>query len=208
MRATGIQMDRRIHDPAADQPADTSRRRPPVQRAERLAGRVRSRPATGHPTPRRKARPVIRRRGTAPVRDVVGRAQVEANCATPITRMSRAFVKEAENDSTELPDRPVSPHRNFVTEAGLAAIEAALGRVEGVLFIKPERAKAIGLPISPRPSVGPGYGLPPNGLRSVRPLVSPAVPNNAIGRVVVPHPTPSFVSPPGAINESQQDALA
>ena len=44
--------------------------------------------------------------------------------------MSRAFVKEAENDMAELPDRPISPHRNFVTEAGLAAIEAALGRFE------------------------------------------------------------------------------
>ena len=44
--------------------------------------------------------------------------------------MSRAFVKEDENDLAELPDRPISPHRNFVTEAGLAAIEAALGRFE------------------------------------------------------------------------------
>ena len=44
--------------------------------------------------------------------------------------MSRAFVKEGENDTAELPDRPISPHRNFVTEAGLAAIEAALGRLE------------------------------------------------------------------------------
>jgi transcription elongation GreA/GreB family factor len=44
--------------------------------------------------------------------------------------MSRAFVKEDENDKTEFPDRPISPHRNFVTEAGLAAIEAALGRFE------------------------------------------------------------------------------
>ena len=44
--------------------------------------------------------------------------------------MSRAFVKEAENDAAELPDRPISAHRNFVTEAGLAAIEAALGRFE------------------------------------------------------------------------------
>ena len=44
--------------------------------------------------------------------------------------MSRAFVKEAENETVELPDRPISPHRNFVTEAGLAAIEAALGRFE------------------------------------------------------------------------------
>ena len=44
--------------------------------------------------------------------------------------MSRAFVREDANDKTELPDRPISPHRNFVTEAGLAAIEAALGRFE------------------------------------------------------------------------------
>ena len=44
--------------------------------------------------------------------------------------MSRAFVKEDENDKTEFPDRPISPHRNFVTEAGLVAIEAALGRFE------------------------------------------------------------------------------
>jgi len=44
--------------------------------------------------------------------------------------VSRAFVKEAESEMAELPDRPISPHRNFVTEAGLAAIEAALGRFE------------------------------------------------------------------------------
>ena len=45
--------------------------------------------------------------------------------------MSRAFVKEDENGNSELPERPISPHRNFVTEAGLAAIEAALDRFEG-----------------------------------------------------------------------------
>jgi transcription elongation GreA/GreB family factor len=44
--------------------------------------------------------------------------------------MSRAFVKEAEDVTVELPDRPISPHRNLVTQAGLAAIEAALGRFE------------------------------------------------------------------------------
>ena len=44
--------------------------------------------------------------------------------------MSRAFVREDENDKSELPDRPISPHRNFVTEAGLVAIEDALGRFE------------------------------------------------------------------------------
>ena len=44
--------------------------------------------------------------------------------------MSRAFVKEDGNDTAELPDRPISPYRNLVTEAGLAAIEAALVRFE------------------------------------------------------------------------------
>jgi hypothetical protein len=44
--------------------------------------------------------------------------------------MSGAFVKETENDIIGCPDRPVSPHRNFVTEAGLATIEAALSRFE------------------------------------------------------------------------------
>ena len=44
--------------------------------------------------------------------------------------MSRAFVKEDKNDLAELPGRPISPNRNFVTDAGLVAIEAALGRFE------------------------------------------------------------------------------
>jgi transcription elongation GreA/GreB family factor len=44
--------------------------------------------------------------------------------------MSRAFVKENGNDTAELPDRPISPYRNLVTEAGLAAIETALARFE------------------------------------------------------------------------------
>jgi transcription elongation GreA/GreB family factor len=44
--------------------------------------------------------------------------------------VSRAFVKEADGEAPALPDRPISPHRNFVTETGLAAIEAALGRFE------------------------------------------------------------------------------
>jgi transcription elongation GreA/GreB family factor len=44
--------------------------------------------------------------------------------------MSRAFVKETEIDTAGLPERPISTHRNFVTEAGLADIEATLGRFE------------------------------------------------------------------------------
>jgi transcription elongation GreA/GreB family factor len=44
--------------------------------------------------------------------------------------MSRAFVKEVEHEIDDLPDRSVSPHPNFVTAEGLAAIERTLGRFE------------------------------------------------------------------------------
>lgn len=41
--------------------------------------------------------------------------------------MSRAFVREQDIDSVEtLPDRAVSEHPNFVTEVGLARIDAAI----------------------------------------------------------------------------------
>ena len=42
--------------------------------------------------------------------------------------MSRAFVKELDDEMVALPDRAISPHRNFVTAQGLAAIEASLNR--------------------------------------------------------------------------------
>ncbi|MCX7900192.1 MAG: transcription elongation factor, partial [Methylocystis sp.] len=46
--------------------------------------------------------------------------------------MSSAFTKEQDDDNPreELPDRPVSPHRNLVTPEGLAQIEAELERAE------------------------------------------------------------------------------
>jgi transcription elongation GreA/GreB family factor len=44
--------------------------------------------------------------------------------------MSRAFVKDADETFDDLPDRPISPHPNFVTAEGLAAIEAALARLQ------------------------------------------------------------------------------
>jgi transcription elongation GreA/GreB family factor len=44
--------------------------------------------------------------------------------------MSRAFVKEAEDKVEDLPDRPISRHRNLVTPEGFAAIEVALARFE------------------------------------------------------------------------------
>src|ERR1700694_3603510 len=45
--------------------------------------------------------------------------------------MSRAFVKEPEGGDVfeDLPDRPVSPHRNFVTAEGRALIEANWARL-------------------------------------------------------------------------------
>ena len=45
--------------------------------------------------------------------------------------MSRAFVKEPEGAEAfeDLPDRPVSPHPNFVTAEGLARIERELERL-------------------------------------------------------------------------------
>ena len=44
--------------------------------------------------------------------------------------MSRAFVKDADETFDELPDRPISPHPNFVTAEGLATIEAAFARLQ------------------------------------------------------------------------------
>jgi transcription elongation GreA/GreB family factor len=44
--------------------------------------------------------------------------------------MSRAFVKEVEHEIDDLPDRPLSPHPNYVTAEGLAAIERTLSRFE------------------------------------------------------------------------------
>jgi transcription elongation GreA/GreB family factor len=44
--------------------------------------------------------------------------------------MSRAFVKDADETFDQLPDRPISPHPNLVTPKGLAAIEAALTRLQ------------------------------------------------------------------------------
>ena len=45
--------------------------------------------------------------------------------------MSSAFTKEQDDDNPreDLPDRPVSPHRNLVTPEGLAQIEQELSRL-------------------------------------------------------------------------------
>jgi transcription elongation GreA/GreB family factor len=49
--------------------------------------------------------------------------------------MSSAFTKEQDDDELreELPDRPISPHRNLVTPEGFALIEAELARLHGEL---------------------------------------------------------------------------
>jgi len=46
--------------------------------------------------------------------------------------MSRAFVKERDGEDPveDLPDRPISPHPNFVTAEGLARIEAEVARLQ------------------------------------------------------------------------------
>ncbi|GEP02121.1 transcription elongation factor GreA [Methylobacterium oxalidis] len=46
--------------------------------------------------------------------------------------MSIAFVREREGGEAfeDLPDRPISPHPNFVTPAGLAQIEAEVKRLQ------------------------------------------------------------------------------
>jgi transcription elongation GreA/GreB family factor len=44
--------------------------------------------------------------------------------------MSRAFVRNSDADPVPLPDRPISPHPNFVTRRGLAAIEARVRELE------------------------------------------------------------------------------
>ncbi|WP_374442393.1 transcription elongation factor GreA [Stella sp.] len=56
--------------------------------------------------------------------------------------MSKAFVREGESDDAgdDLPERPVSPHPNFVTAAGLAAIDAELARLHAeAARLDPER---------------------------------------------------------------------
>lgn len=46
--------------------------------------------------------------------------------------MSRAFVKESDGDQPgdELPERPQSPHPNYVTAAGLKALERQLEKLQ------------------------------------------------------------------------------
>ncbi|MDP4033295.1 MAG: GreA/GreB family elongation factor [Pseudorhodobacter sp.] len=44
--------------------------------------------------------------------------------------MSRAFVKEDGNDLEPLPDLPISPHPNYVTQRGFAALQSRLAEAQ------------------------------------------------------------------------------
>ncbi len=47
--------------------------------------------------------------------------------------MSRAFVKESDDGAEELPEKLVSAHRNLVTAAGLAMIDAEVAKAQTAL---------------------------------------------------------------------------
>lgn len=47
--------------------------------------------------------------------------------------MSRAFVKEGTGELDPLPDLPISPHPNYVTPRGLAALQARLAAAQAEL---------------------------------------------------------------------------
>jgi transcription elongation GreA/GreB family factor len=48
--------------------------------------------------------------------------------------MSKAFVKEGDDGTgEELPERPISPHPNYVTAGGLEAIEREIERLQAAL---------------------------------------------------------------------------
>jgi len=47
--------------------------------------------------------------------------------------MSRAFVKETDDGAEELPEKLISAHRNLVTAAGLAIIDAEVAKAQTAL---------------------------------------------------------------------------
>ncbi|MHC2001177.1 transcription elongation factor GreA [Methylobacterium sp. CM6241] len=58
--------------------------------------------------------------------------------------MSSAFIKEREGGEAfeDLPDRPISPHTNFVTPQGLAQMEAEVARLQSEFSALTAGAKA------------------------------------------------------------------
>ncbi len=57
--------------------------------------------------------------------------------------MSRAFVKEDAPDTAPLPDLPISPHPNFVTPRGLAALQHRLAVAQAELSRLKARAERL-----------------------------------------------------------------
>lgn len=57
--------------------------------------------------------------------------------------MSRAFVKEGDGALDPLPDLPLSPHPNYVTPRGLAALQARLLARQGDLAALKSRAERL-----------------------------------------------------------------
>lgn len=57
--------------------------------------------------------------------------------------MSRAFVKEGDGALDPLPDLPQSPHPNYVTPRGLAALQARLLARQGDLAVLKSRAERL-----------------------------------------------------------------
>lgn len=59
--------------------------------------------------------------------------------------MSRAFVKEDRADTEPLPDLPISPHPNFVTDRGLKALQDRLAAAQSELARLRARADRLDL---------------------------------------------------------------
>lgn len=57
--------------------------------------------------------------------------------------MSRAFVKEGDGALEPLPDLPISPHPNYVTPRGMAALRAALTAAQARLVALRARAERL-----------------------------------------------------------------
>lgn len=81
--------------------------------------------------------------------------------------MSRAFVRESDADPGQLPDRPISPHANFVTRRGLAAIDARLRELEGnagkcvsTTMLRSARASSANYVTGARGAQVPGWSSP------------------------------------------------